>query len=129
MGGSERQQPDGAADVDRGRRGVALGRRAVAELAVVVVAPALEERAVRHVRARVKASERQQPDGAADVDRGRGGSSNRRIVAKLAVFVPAPAPEERASCHVRARVKASERQQVRVACELPSMPHDELLGR
>jgi len=125
---SERQQPDGAADVDRGR-GVAIGRRAVAELAIAVAAPALEERACRHVRARVEASDRQQPDGAADVDRGRGGASHRRIVAELAVVVPAPAPEERAGCHVRARVKASERQQVRVACELPSMPHDELLGR
>jgi len=110
VGVSERQQPDGAADVDR-VRGVANGRRAVAELAVVVVAPAIEERAVRHVRARVGASERQQPDGAADVDRGRGGASGRRAVAELAVAVEAPALEERAVRHVRARVVVSEREQ------------------
>jgi len=113
--GSERQQPDGAADVDRGR-GVASGRRVVAELAVDVGAPALEERAARHVRARVGFSERQQPDGAADVDRGRGVAIGRRAVAELAVVVPAPALEERAVRHVRARLKASERQQGRLAC-------------
>jgi len=128
VGGSERQQPDGTADVDRGR-GVATGRRAVAELAVAVQAPALEERAARHVRARVVASERQQPDGAADVDRGRGVAIGRRIVAKLAEGVQAPALEERAGRHVRARVVGSKRQQGRLACELPSMPHDKLLGR
>ena len=125
---SERQQPDGAADVDRGR-GVAIGRRIVAKLAEGVQAPALEERAARHVRARVVASERQQPDGAADVDRGRGVAIGRRIVAKLAEGVQAPALEERAARHVRARVVGSERQQGRLACELPSMPHDKLLGR
>ena len=110
VGASERQQPDGAADVDRGRGG-AWGRRAVAELAVAVVAPALEERAARHVRARVVVSERQQPDGAADVDRGRGVAIGRRAVAELAVAVEAPALEERAVRHVRARVVPSERQQ------------------
>jgi hypothetical protein len=128
VGASERQQPDGAADVDRGR-GVAISRRAVAEPAVAVAAPALEERAGRHVRARVVDSDCQQPDGAADVDRGRGGASGRRIVAELAVVVVAPALEERDVRHVRARVDASERQQGRLACELPSMPHDKLLGR
>jgi len=107
---TERQQPDGAADVDRGRGG-AIGRRAVAERAAAVVAPALEERTGRHVRARVTASERQQPDGAADVDRGRGVAIGRRAVAELAVDVPAPALEARAGCHVRARVVGSERQQ------------------
>ena len=126
MGESGRQQSDGAADVDRGR-GAACGRRIVAELAVPVVAPALEERAVNHVRARVEDSERQQPDGAADVDRGRGVPCGRRAVAELAVVVPAPAPEERAGC--QARVGISERQQGRVACELSSMPDDKLLGR
>jgi hypothetical protein len=125
---SERQQPDSAADVDRGRGG-ALGRRIIAELAVVVPAPALEERAARQVRARVEASERQQPDGAADVDRGRGGAIDRHAVTELAVVVGAPALEERAGRHVRARVVVSECQQVRVACELPSMPHEKLLGR
>jgi hypothetical protein len=109
VGGSERQQPDGAADVDRGR-GVAIGRRAVAQLAEVVGAPALEELAGCHVRARVGASERQQPDGAADVDRGRGGATGRRAVAELAVAVVAPALEERAVRQVRARVGASERE-------------------
>jgi hypothetical protein len=129
MVASERQQPDGAADVDRGR-GVASGRRIVAELAVAVPAPALEKRAARHVRARVGASERQQPDGAADVDRcGWGVAIGRRAVAELAVAVVAPALEERAGCHVRARVGPSERQQGRLACELPSMPHDKLLVR
>jgi hypothetical protein len=125
---SERQQPDGAADVDRGR-GEALGCRAVAELAVDILAPALEERAVRHVRARVEVSGRQQPDGAADVDRGRGEALVRRAVADLSVHVAAPALEERAGRQVRACVVGSERQQGRVACELPSMPHNELLGR
>jgi hypothetical protein len=128
VGASERQQPDGAADVDRGR-GVAIGCRAVAELAKGVVAPALEERAGRHVRARVVPSERQQPDGAADVARGRGVAISRRAVAELAAVVFAPALEKRAVCQVRARVVVSERQQVRVACELPSMPHEKLLGR
>ena len=86
---SERQQPDGAADFDRGR-GVAIGRRIIAELAVGVPAPALEERAGRHVRARVVVSDRQQPDGAADADRGRCGAIGRRAVAELAVVLPPP---------------------------------------
>jgi hypothetical protein len=125
---SEREQPDGAADVDRGR-GVASNIRAVAELddegighskikirpvaelAEGVEAPALEERAGRHVRARVLASERQHPDDAADVDRGRGSARSIRAVAELAEQVGAPALEERAGREVRARVHASERQQ------------------
>jgi len=107
---SGRQQPDSAADVDRGRGG-AIGRRAIAELAVPVVAPALEERAGRDVRARVVVAGRQQPDGAIDVDRGRGGAIGRRAVAELTSTVVAPALEQRAVREVRARVLASERQQ------------------
>jgi len=109
VGVSEGQYLDGAAEVDRGR-GVAIGRRAVAELAAAVVAPALEERAGRQVRARVGASERQHPNGAADVDRGRRVAIGIRAVAELAVFVPAPALEERAGREICARVVISEGQ-------------------
>ena len=117
VGASERQHLDGAADIDRGR-GVAIGRRAVAELAAAVVAPALEERAGREVRARVGASKRQHPNGAADVDRGRRVTIGISAVAELAVFVPAPALEERAGREVRARVVISEGQHLDGAAEV-----------
>jgi hypothetical protein len=109
------QHLDGAIRDDRGR-GVAIGRRAVAELAAAVVAPALEERAGRQVRTRVGASERQHPNGAADVDSGRRVAIGIRAVAELAVFVPAPALEERADRY--ARVGVSEGQYLDGATEV-----------
>ena len=112
---AKRQHPDSAADIDRGR-GVAIGRRVVAELAEGVVAPALEERADRY--ARVGASERQHLDGAADIDRGRGVAIGRRAVAELAAAVVAPALEERAGREVRARVVISEGQHLDGAAEV-----------
>ena len=104
---AKRQHPDSAADIDRGR-GVAIGRRVVAELAEGVVAPALEERADRY--ARVGASERQHLDGAAEFDRGRCVASGIRAIAELASVVSPPALKCGPGLHapVRARVGVSE---------------------
>ena len=115
VGASERQPPDGAADIDRGRPHPSLSR-VVAELAFGVPAPALE-RTGREVRARVGASERQPPDGAADIDRGRRVAIDRsrphhawHAIAELPVVVLAPALQ-RTGGEVRARVTSSECQE------------------
>jgi hypothetical protein len=114
VGASERQPPDGAADLDRGRPHPSLSR-VVAELAFGVPAPALE-RTGGEVRARVGASERQPPDGAADIDRGRRVAMDRyrshawHAIAELPVVVLAPALQ-RTGGEVRARVTSSECQE------------------